>query len=299
MRAAAKVLVNTQVQMAIIPTGTGNLLARNLALPINDVQACTYIAFNGQVRPIDVISLDMVHEDGSRHAYVSTVIAGAGFDAEIMHSTSDRLKAAAGWLAYTEAGMRKLRGKRYPVAVTTADGGKTAQAQEFIKAAMGVDVVFNHADYRLISSRVLREFANFKEVNLYLRGMVPLVGFKSTSVYYARAERLAGESKYPLKKMLALAFEGVTSLSTKPLKMITGLGLAFTFLSLFVSFILLLVLLFGGSIGSAAWIALLILFLSSVQISCIGLVGSYIGKTYLEVKARPRYIISERTEEKN
>ena len=99
--------------------------------------------------------------------------------------------------------------------------------------------------------------------------------------------------------MLALAFEGVTSLSTKPLKMITGLGLTFTFLSLFVSFILLLVLLFGGSIGSAAWIALLILFLSGVQISCIGLVGSYIGKTYMEVKARPRYIISERTEEKN
>ena len=122
VRAAAKVLVNTAVQMAIIPTGTGNLLARNLELPINDVQACTYIAFNGQVRPIDVISLDMIHEDGSRHAYVSTVIAGAGFDAEIMHSTSDRLKAAAGWLAYTEAGMRKLRGKRHPVAVTTADG---------------------------------------------------------------------------------------------------------------------------------------------------------------------------------
>ena len=164
---------------------------------------------------------------------------------------------------------------------------------------MGADVVFNHADYRLISSRVLQEFANFKEVNLFLRGMVPLVGFKSTSVYYARAERLAGESHYPLKKMLALAFEGVTSLSTKPLKMISGLGLVFTFLALLISFILLLVLLFGGSIGSAAWIAMLILFLSGVQISCIGLVGSYIGKTYLEVKARPRYIISQRTEEKD
>ena len=163
---------------------------------------------------------------------------------------------------------------------------------------MGADVVFNHADYRLISSRVLQEFANYKEVNLFLRGMVPLVGFKSTSVYYARSERLAGESKYPLKKMLALAFEGVTSLSTKPLKMITGLGLAFTFLSLLISFILLMVLLFGGAIGSAAWIAMLILFLGGVQISCIGLVGSYIGKTYMEVKARPRYIISERTEEK-
>ena len=161
---------------------------------------------------------------------------------------------------------------------------------------MGADVVFNHADYRLISSKVLQEFANFKEVNLFLRGMVPLVGFKSTSVYYARAERLAGESKYPLKKMLALAFEGVTSLSTKPLKMITGLGLSFTFLSLLISFILLMVMVFGGTIGSAAWIAMLILFLGGVQISCIGLVGSYIGKTYMEVKARPRYIISERTE---
>lgn len=164
---------------------------------------------------------------------------------------------------------------------------------------MGADVVFNHADYRLISARVLNEFANFKEVNLFLRGMVPLVGFKSTSVYYARAERLAGESHYPLKKMLALAFEGVTSLSTKPLKMITGLGLTFTFLSLIISFVLLLVMLFGGIIGSAAWIAMLILFLGGVQISCIGLVGSYIGKTYLEVKARPRYIISERTEGEN
>lgn len=122
VRAAAKVLVNTDVQMAIIPTGTGNLLARNLELPIHDVQACTYIAFNGQVRPIDVISLDMLHDDGTRNAFISTVIAGAGFDAEIMHSTSDRLKAAAGWLAYTEAGMRNLRGKRHTVTVSTSDG---------------------------------------------------------------------------------------------------------------------------------------------------------------------------------
>lgn len=139
VRAAAKVLVNTDVQLAIIPTGTGNLLARNLELPINDVQACTHIAFNGQVRPIDVISLDMLHDDGSRHAYISTVIAGVGFDAEIMHSTSDRLKAAAGWLAYTEAGMRKLRGRRYPVTITTADGeSKRVRVRSAMLANCGI-----------------------------------------------------------------------------------------------------------------------------------------------------------------
>ncbi|MBQ6950490.1 MAG: glycosyltransferase family 2 protein [Clostridia bacterium] len=176
---------------------------------------------------------------------------------------------------------------------------KRFTAEGFYKVLkwMGADVVFNHADYRLISSRVLQEFASFKEVNLYLRGMVPLVGFKSTSVYYARAERLAGESHYPLKKMLALAFEGITSLSTKPLKMITGLGIVTVFLSLLAAFITLLCLLFGTGVGGLWWIALLVSFFAGVQIICIGLVGSYMGKTYMEVKARPRYIISERTED--
>ena len=122
VRAAAKALMNSDVQMGIIPTGTGNLLARNLHLPINDIQACISIAFNGVVRPIDVISLDMLYADGTRENMVSVVIAGAGYDAEIMHSTSDRLKAAAGWLAYTEAGVRNLRGKRHAVTISTDDG---------------------------------------------------------------------------------------------------------------------------------------------------------------------------------
>ena len=121
---------------------------------------------------------------------------------------------------------------------------------------MGVEVVFNHADYRLLSNRVLREFANFKEVNIFLRGMVPLVGFKSTSVYYERHERIAGESHYPLKKMLALAFDGITSLSVKPIRMITTAG---------------------------------------ILIACLGVIGEYVGKIYMESKHRPRYIISERT----
>lgn len=123
VRAAAKALVNTRVQLGIVPTGTGNLLARNLHLPINDIQACISLAFNGRVRPVDVISLDMLHADGTRNTMVSVVIAGAGYDAEIMHSTSDRLKAAAGWLAYTEAGVRNLRGKRHTVTLSV-DGGE-------------------------------------------------------------------------------------------------------------------------------------------------------------------------------
>ncbi len=176
---------------------------------------------------------------------------------------------------------------------------KRFTAESFYKVLkfMGADVVFNHADYRLLSARVLKEFANFKEVNLYLRGMVPLVGFKSTSVYYARNERIAGESKYPLKKMLALAFEGITSLSTKPLKMITLGGLALVFLSMLAAFITLLCLLFGAGASGLWWVALLCCFLAGLQIICTGLVGSYVGKAYMEVKARPRYIISERTED--
>ena len=124
-------------------------------------------------------------------------------------------------------------------------------AQGFYKflSMMGAEVVYNHADYRLISARVLKEFAHFEEVNLFLRGLVPLVGFKSSSVYYKRAERLAGESHYPLRKMIALAVDGITSLSVKPLHLITGLGVF----------------------------------------------GEYVGKIYMEVKRRPRYIISERT----
>ena len=119
VRAAAKVLYNTDVQMGIIPTGTGNLLARNLNLPINDVHSCISIAFNGQSRAVDVVSLDMLHDDDTWDNQVSVVIAGAGYDAQIMHSTSDRLKAAAGWLAYTEAGVRHLRGKRHSVTVSS------------------------------------------------------------------------------------------------------------------------------------------------------------------------------------
>lgn len=172
----------------------------------------------------------------------------------------------------------------------------TAEGFYHLMNWMGAEVVFNHADYRLISSRVLQEFANFKEVNIFLRGMIPLVGFKSTSVYYERHERIAGESHYPLKKMLALAFDGITSLSVKPIRMITGLGLVVTI----ISFLLIIWAVIGKIQGStvSGWSSTIsiICFLGGVQLLSLGIIGEYIGKIYLETKARPRYIISERTE---
>lgn len=162
-------------------------------------------------------------------------------------------------------------------------------------ASMGAEVVFNHADYRLLSSRVLSEFASFKEVNLFLRGLIPLVGFNSTCVYYERHERMAGKSHYPLKKMLGLAVDGITSLSTKPLKIVMGLGLLVSLLS-FIGVIWAVVsAVMGASIAGWASTICIICFIGGIQLICLGVVGEYVGKTYMEVKARPRYIISERT----
>ena len=177
---------------------------------------------------------------------------------------------------------------------------KRFTAQSFYKflAAMGAEVVYNHADYRLISARVLNEFANFKEVNLFLRGLVPLVGFKSTSVSYSRAERLAGKSHYPLKKMIGLAVDGITSLSVKPLQMIMGFGLFIAFVSFVGCIWALITALCGKSVAGWASMTCIICFVSGVQLICLGIIGEYIGKIYLETKQRPRYIISERTWEK-
>lgn len=171
----------------------------------------------------------------------------------------------------------------------------TAESFYKILNAMGAEVVFNHADYRLMSARVLEEFARFREVNLFLRGMVPLVGFKSTCVTYERHERIAGESHYPLSKMLALAFDGITSLSIKPIRFITGFGV---FVAL-VSFIGVLWAVIEAALGLtvSGWASMtsIICFVSGVQLICLGVIGEYIGKIYLESKHRPRYIISDST----
>ena len=175
---------------------------------------------------------------------------------------------------------------------------KRNTAQWFYKLMneMGAEVVYNHADYRLVSSRVLKEFSNYKEVNIFLRGMFPLVGFNSTSVYYKRNERLAGESHYPLSKMLALAFDGITSLSIKPIRIITGIGILISL----ISFCLIIYALAGHFSGNTVpgWTSnmIAVCFIGGIQLISLGVIGEYIGKIYLETKGRPRYIISERTE---
>lgn len=174
---------------------------------------------------------------------------------------------------------------------------KRFTAQSFYKLLnkMGAEVVYNHADYRLISSKVLREFARFKEVNLFLRGMVPLVGFPSTTVAYVRHERLAGESHYPLSKMLSLALSGITSLSVRPLRLITGFGVIVALIS-FIGVIWALVsALTGNTVSGWASTTCIICFVSGVQLISLGIIGEYVGKIYMETKGRPRYIISART----
>ena len=171
----------------------------------------------------------------------------------------------------------------------------TAQGFYRFMKLLGADVVYNHADYRLVSSKVLGELANFEEVNLFLRGMIPLVGFPSTCVYYERHERLAGKSHYPLKKMLTLAFDGITSLSVKPIRLITGLGILVALVS-FIGVIWSIVEFFlGQTVSGWASMTSIICFVSGVQLISLGVIGEYIGKIYLETKKRPRYIISERT----
>ena len=177
---------------------------------------------------------------------------------------------------------------------------KRTTAEGFYKVMqlLGVDVVFNHADYRLMSRRALEALSEYKEVNLFLRGIVPLIGYRSDYVYYDRHERFAGESKYPLKKMLSFALDGITSFSVKPLKLISNLGILISALSVF-GLLYALISYFAG-VAVSGWTAIVcsIWLLGGLQMLCLGVVGGYIGKIYSEVKARPRFRVEEYLEQK-
>ncbi len=172
----------------------------------------------------------------------------------------------------------------------------TAESYYKLLNRMGGEIVYNHADYRLVSSRVLREFENFKEVNIFLRGMIPMAGFKSTCVYYERHERIAGESHYPLSKMLKLAFDGITSLSVKPIHYITGFGAFFAILSVVMIIYVLISYFTGNTVPGWSSNLIIVCLIGGIQLISLGVIGEYVGKIYLETKQRPRYIISERTQ---
>lgn len=169
----------------------------------------------------------------------------------------------------------------------------TAESFYRFMKSMGADIVYNHADFRLMSRRVLQELDGFREVNLFLRGIVPLIGFKSANVYYERSERFAGESKYPLKKMLAFAVNGITSFSTKPLKLITAIGFIMSLISAAAIVWAFVVKILGHS--ELGWSSTMcsIWLIGGIQILALGIIGEYIGKIYAEVKQRPRYIVAD------
>ena len=169
----------------------------------------------------------------------------------------------------------------------------TAQAFYKIMALMGVKTIYNHADFRLMSKRAVEHFSKFKETNMFLRGMMPLIGYQTESVYYDRKERVAGESKYPLKKMLALAFNGISSFSVKPISMIMTLGLVIIAISILAAIYALISYFSGHVVQGWTSLILSIWFLGGLELIAIGMVGQYIGKIYMEVKQRPRYNIEK------
>ena len=206
----------------------------------------------------------------------------------------DVLKVGEMIAAYRD-GADVVYGVRSSRATDTAFKRFTAESFYRVINALGGEVVFNHADYRLMSDRAIRGLMQFKEVNLFLRGVVPLVGYPSATVEYEREERAAGHSHYPLSKMLHLAFDGITSLSDKPLHVITGIGFFFSMVGFVGTIWALLTRIFGEYVSGWPSLACIICFFAGLQLLALGVIGEYIGKIYLEVKHRPRYLVDRRT----
>ena len=243
-----------------------------------------------------VIGLKMSRNRGHQNAlYGGLMVAKKYADAVISIDADlqDDINAFDEMLEKYENGCDIVYGVRSKRKTDTFFKRFTAEGFYKILRLLGAEVVFNHADYRLMSKRALDEFENFGEVNLFLRGIVPMIGFKTDTVEYERLERLAGESKYPLKKMLALAWQGVTSLSIKPIRFITVLG-ALVFIVSILMLIYSLISHFTGQ-TTLGWTSLIVSIwaLGGLQLLAIGIIGEYIGKIYLETKHRPRFIVEK------
>ena len=209
----------------------------------------------------------------------------------------DDINAIDGFLDKRAEGCEIVYGVRSSRETDTGFKRHTAQMYYKTLAALGVEITYNHADYRMMSRRAVEALAEFKEVNLFLRGIVPMVGFKSDIVTYERAARQAGESKYPLKKMISFAVEGITSLSIKPIRFITGLGFFIFFVSIIMLIYFLVVHFSGRTVAGWTTTVVSVWALGGLQLLAIGIIGEYIGKIYLETKSRPKYIIETDLEE--
>lgn len=205
----------------------------------------------------------------------------------------DDIDAIDGMLEKYAEGCDIVYGVRNARDTDTAFKRKTAEGYYKVMQLLGADIVYNHADYRLMSKRALDGLEQFKEVNLFLRGVVPMIGYKSDKVYYARKERFAGESKYPLKKMLAFAWEGLTSLSVKPIRMIMTLGSAIFLVSIAMLIYSLVRHAMGATLVGWTSTVVSIWAIGGLQLLAIGIIGEYIGKVYLETKQRPKFIVEE------
>ncbi|AIQ65794.1 glycosyltransferase [Paenibacillus stellifer] len=207
----------------------------------------------------------------------------------------DDLNVLEEFISKFNEGYDVVYGVRKSRATDTFFKRSTAQGFYRLMNTMGVKVIYNHADYRLMSKRVLDHLSEFKEVNLFLRGLVPLIGYKSTEVYYDRNERFAGESKYPLKKMLAFAFDGITSFSVTPIRLISAVGFLMFAFSLLIAVYIVINKFMGNTTSGWSSLMISIWFIGGIQLVALGLIGEYIGKIYKEVKARPKYIIEKST----
>jgi len=242
----------------------------------------------------EVEGLKLAHNAGHQNALwagMMTVREKADAIVTIDADLQDDVNAIPQFVEKMAEGADVVYGVRKRRDTDTAFKRATAHAFYRFMRMMGADVVNDHADYRLLSRRALDALSEFGEVNLFLRGMVPLLGFKSEQVYYDRGERVAGESKYPLRKMIAFAVEGVTSFSVKPIRLVIALGFIFALLGLLMALYAIIQACLGQTVSGWASLMVSVWIVGGVQLMALGLIGTYVGKIYTEVKHRPRFIV--------
>ena len=238
------------------------------------------------------LSRNRGHQNALLGGLTAAVDRGAQVTISMDADLQDDIDAIDAFLDQYEEGCQVVYGVRSDRTTDSAFKRDTAQAFYKLMAWMGAEVVYNHADYRLMSRRAVEELLRFKEVNLFLRGMVPLVGFRSGQVTYKRGERFAGQSKYPLKKMLAFAVNGITSFSVKPIRLVLAAGILLGVLAVLGLVMAALLAVTGlASVSGLWWLGLSLWLLGAIQLAALGVVGEYVGKIYLEAKARPSFIL--------